>query len=257
MPQLKIGIILLTIICFAFASTILIKSTTGQCKEYYVLHKGDFKFVAYGKISKPSIIDIHDKLKNKKDQLLEYFNLNSMSNVTVKIWSNEQSYLSEQEKAIGAKYPGSTGYVVRQYYPKNNEIRLLNNSQNLAQTALHEFVHLVTLEVNPQFGNNPRWLWEAIAIYKSEEAWKYADKPHLIQGRFDTLTQNINAGFNESGAIYELGYTIGEYIDKTWGREAFSELINSNGNITALAGQSLDEIILDWKRFVEVTYFSN
>jgi hypothetical protein len=30
-------------------------------------------------------------------------------------------------------------------------------------------VHAVSLGVNPRFGNNPRWLWESVALYQNGE----------------------------------------------------------------------------------------
>ena len=39
----------------------------------------------------------------------------------------------------------------------------------LIEAAVHEFAHGVSLHVNPRFGNNPRWLWEAVAIYEQAD----------------------------------------------------------------------------------------
>jgi len=35
--------------------------------------------------------------------------------------------------------------------------------------VVHGFCHAVSLYVSPTFGNNPRWLWEAVALYENAE----------------------------------------------------------------------------------------
>lgn len=122
--------------------------------------------------------------------------------------------------------------------------------------ALHEFVHLVTLHVNPKFTNNPRWLWEAIAIYKSENQWKYANKPQDISPYFKSISENLNADFNDNTDIYEVGYTVAEYIDKRWGNDALVELVKTNGDLNVVLNISMGEFIAGWSSFVENTYFN-
>jgi hypothetical protein len=81
----------------------------------------------------------------------------------------------------------------------------------------------------------------AIAVYKSAQPWKYASSPQLIRNRFDGLAQELSLNY-ETEAIYEVGYTIGEYIEKTWGERALGELIKSNGDFSVLTDTSFNEV---------------
>lgn len=137
---------------------------------------------------------------------------------------------------------------------KAGELRLFAGRQDLPETALHEFVHLVTLEINPSFANSPRWLWEAIAIYKSEQQRKYAEDPNSIRNRFESMAQRLQEG-RDAGVIYEVGYTIGEFIENTWGQEVLISLIKSSGDFSVLTEKSLDQVFLEWKGFVNKKYF--
>ena len=35
--------------------------------------------------------------------------------------------------------------------------------------SVHEFAHAVSLALDPSFSNNPRWFWEAVAVYEARE----------------------------------------------------------------------------------------
>lgn len=255
MKRLKVLLVACGVVLLLGAGAAFFVMGVGSCSDCKVLDKEGFKFVYDHDILEEEIEAIHSLLISRKPALLADFKLDAMRKVIVRVWSDREGYLAEQEASLGVRYPASLGYVWFTLFPSNREIRILNQGDGVAQTALHEFVHLVTLELNLNFANNPRWLWESIAVYKSEARWKYADKPYLIQQRFDGLASALNADANASGAIYEVGYTIGEYIESTWGKAAFITLVNSNGDIESLAGKPLAEVVLDWKAFVLDKYF--
>lgn len=249
-------LILLAVVVFSAVAVAIPFVKTEQCDGCYELDKGDFRYVIYDGMPESTIRSIHRRLMESKPEILKSFNLKAVPKIIVRVWGNAESYLSEQEKAIGQRYPGSHGYVTLKRGVKAGEIRLFAGRQDLPETAVHEFVHVVTLEVNPSFANNPRWLWEAIAIYKSENSWKYAEQPDMIRGRFEALAQLLFTK-GDTGAVYELGYTIGQYIAETWGEDALIELIESNGEFSGLTDKPIQEIFQGWKKFVEATYFSS
>ena len=43
-------------------------------------------------------------------------------------------------------------------------------SSGMVSHLVHEFAHCVSLQVNPRIANNPRWLWESVAIYESRQS---------------------------------------------------------------------------------------
>ena len=222
------------------------------CDSCYESDKGQFKFVLYDGTSPAIIPSIHNELLLKQAPLMKSFGLDSIPVITVRVWQSQKAYLDEQERSIGQRYAFSTGYIE----PKSNEIRLLYFGGEIQRTALHEFVHLLTLQINPNFANNPRWLWEAVAIYKSEDYWFHMNNRSAIKGRFDGLVQDLYNKPNSSSAVYELGYTVGEFIERSWGEGAFVDLIKSNGDPSQLTDQPIESLFYDWEKFVKTTYLS-
>lgn len=222
------------------------------CDDCYESDKGQFKYVLHNGTSPSVIPSIHNTLLLNRVPLMKTFELDSMPTVTIRVWRDQKAYLDEQERSIGYRYAFSTGYIE----PKSNEIRLLYFGGEIHKTALHEFVHLLTLQVNPNFANNPRWLWEAIAIYKSEDYWFHLSNRNAINRRFDGLIQELYINPNTSSAIYEVGYTIGEFIEHSWGNRAFVDLIKSNGDVSKLTEQPLESLFSDWEKFVKTTYLN-
>ncbi|RPF23929.1 hypothetical protein [Vibrio crassostreae] len=222
------------------------------CDSCYESDKGQFKFVLYDGTSPAIIPSIYNELLLKQAPLMRSFGLDSIPVITVRVWQSQKAYLDEQERSIGQRYAFSTGYIE----PKSNEIRLLYFGGEIQRTALHEFVHLLTLQINPNFANNPRWLWEAVAIYKSEDYWFHMNNRSAIKGRFDGLVQDLYNKPNSSSAVYELGYTVGEFIERSWGEGAFVDLIKSNGDPSPLTDQPIESLFYDWEKFVKTTYLS-
>ena len=103
-----------------------------------------------------------DRLESEFARILGALELSSVPGVTVRIWQDESTYAAELVRYFGVRYQ-ATGYITGP-----SELRLLATAQ-LGQNAVHEFVHAASLAVNPSFANNPRWLWETVALYENGE----------------------------------------------------------------------------------------
>ncbi|TCN64590.1 hypothetical protein [Vibrio crassostreae] len=252
-PKSIVTFLFLTMSALALVVAFVLQIRGEQaCDSCYESDKGQFKFVLYDGTSPAIIPSIYNELLLKQAPLMKSFGLDSIPVITVRVWQSQKAYLDEQERSIGQRYAFSTGYIE----PKSNEIRLLYFGGEIQRTALHEFVHLLTLQINPNFANNPRWLWEAVAIYKSEDYWFHMNNRSAIKGRFDGLVQDLYNKPNSSSAVYELGYTVGEFIERSWGEGAFVDLIKSNGDPSLLTDQPIESLFYDWEKFVKTTYLS-
>jgi len=160
--------------------------------------------------------------------------------VTVKIWNNSYYFQLELMKITGQRVPGVTGYVVSE-----NEFRLLNEG-DLRKNALHEFAHLVTVNVNPKVANNPRWLWEAIAIYESMDYVDPKEVAYLREGKYPTLAELNSEVVPQLYMIYDVGYILAEFIITTWGKDKLIELIKKTGDISLVLGISTDAFQKLW-----------
>lgn len=69
--------------------------------DRFTLDKRGFLYVAHDDLSQTIIGDIHKELEHNKQRLLEDFKLDSLHKVSVQIWSEESSYLAEQQRVLG------------------------------------------------------------------------------------------------------------------------------------------------------------
>ena len=209
-----------------------------------------FNLVLHDSLEYNDVAHIMEALDANYDQIKLHFGITELPEITIQIWADEEHYQDAMEATLGMRFPGSRGYVTG-----DRELRLLYHRRLSAQKeAVHEFVHVVSLNVNPNFGNNPRWLWEAVAQYEAEEFRDPRDVDYMKEGNYPTLAQ-LNEGFNTGRSIYDVGYLLVAYIIDEWGSDALLELIKSNGDLEAVL--SVDEQTFEkgWYQFVEARYF--
>jgi hypothetical protein len=136
------------------------------------------------------------------------------------------------------------------------------------KTAVHEFTHCFQLnilikeafkkwdweddaEFNRAFEKKfsdeyPQWFWEALCIYLAGEVnsiMRYAMK--------DPLTLD---DLNHSNQIYNVGYTLIEYIVDTWGKDKIPDLITSYVDLEEVLKVSEADFEEGWRYFVKEEY---
>lgn len=225
-----------------------------------------FNYVLHDDLKYEDITSIKEKLENNVSRLLNDFELdtNSLKEFNVNIWHDKETFLNTMEKKIGYRYDYATGYIgysdIYILYIDNPDVYInatgLLYSFTADEIAEHEFAHSLSLRINSDFSNNPRWFWEVVAIYESEEFYNPNELSYLKAGYFPTINE-LDSGFeNGDYKIYQVGFLIGEYIVSQWGRNGFIELIKQTGNIGKVFGISETEFEFGWKKFVEEKYFN-
>ena len=140
---------------------------------------------------------------------------------------------------------------------------------DMDKVAVHEFTHCVqlniliedaktkygelsNLEFDKKFENEfadkyPQWFWEALCDYeaniKNKSSVNYAMKKGL------TLKE-----LNKSNQIYNLGYTIVEYMVTTYGKDKLPAFIKTYGDFENVFKINEKEFENGWKRYVEDKY---
>jgi len=233
--------------------SIIIINTTACSKESVndttsVSTSRNFTFVLYDGLTQDITAPILKKLEDNYARVLADLKVEKMDPVKIQIWNSEAEFQNIIKKDLGTNFWGATGYV----YGKN-DVRVLNRG-SAAQIALHEFCHAVSMYVNNRIGNNPRWLWEAVAIYESGELVNPKSVSYLAAGNFPTLNE-LNTDYNSSNhKIYSVGYVLSEYIITTWGKDKYVDLIKTNGDVQSSLGVSVQQFEIGWKDFVTKKY---
>jgi len=123
--------------------------------------------------------------------------------------------------------------------------------QNMIRNLIHEFAHCASMKINPTIGNNPRWLWESVAIYEGNYPWDPHMLPYLVNQEappLDTLNTMTNT------MIYQVGYFIAQYINETFGKSVLKELIQNNGDLNSSLHIDGEEFRRKWFEFVKKKY---
>ena len=213
-----------------------------------ILDTDHFAFVLYDGLSESQFENVLIALEHNYQRILTDLEVSNIERITVKIWNDYDHFLDDMENDIGTRYTGATGYIMG-----TSEIRMYNTG-NMSLTAVHEFAHVVSLYVNPTISNNPRWLWEAIAEYESQDFTDPSTLPYLESEGFPTLDE-LSTDYNSSNHyIYDLGYVLLQYIIVNWDHETMIRLIEQNGNIINVLGISVQEFEYGWYAWIEQTY---
>ena len=137
------------------------------------------------------------------------------------------------------------------------------------KTAIHEFTHCVQLNIliseaqkeitnreqddfNKVFEEKflkeyPQWFWEAICDYE-------AGMVNNISVKYGMAKNLTLRELNKSNQIYNVGYTIIEYIVATWGKDKIPMLITSYVDIERVLNVSEPEFEKGWIEFVSERY---
>ena len=183
-----------------------------------------------GQASTTTVQSAADALERQYARVLTDLNVTSLDPITVRIWQDDDSYYAALDRYFGVHYQ-SNGYITGK-----DELRVLAVAQ-LDVNVVHEFCHAVSLSVSSTFANNPRWLWETVALYENGELVPPRTLDYLVRGAYPSLA-DLNADPNAGRQIYELGYVIGEFIVAHWGRAGLLDLIRAHGDVNAVFGRT-------------------
>jgi hypothetical protein len=170
-----------------------------------------------------------------------------VGSLAVEVWQDEASFYAAMERYFGRRYP-ATGYVTG---PATLRVLMVPRVERI---ATHELCHALSLRVNPTLGNNPRWLWESVALFENGERVDPRTIPYMAEGRFPTLFQ-LDADPGVSRQVYEVGYLIGEFVVARSGRAGLLGLIRSSGDVRTLGFATPRAFEEAWAAFVRARYF--
>jgi hypothetical protein len=172
--------------------------------------------------------------------------VNATRTFAVRVWQDSAAWSAEVQRHFG-RLIDTAGYVTGP-----DELRVLAVPQ-VSRHATHELAHCVSLYVNPRFANNPRWLWESVALWENGDLVDPRTLDYMVAGLPPTLDE-LNADVTASRQVYEVGYTIGEFVVVRGGPDALVRLIQASGDTVAVLGLSTRQFEEAWYAFVRERY---
>lgn len=223
-----------------------------QKKEENRTLKTEHFNIHYTDLDSVNIQDVADSLENNFNRIISSLQSAEMPTVQVNFYSNIED-LKEAVKEVEPNLPDfAIGLAI-----SVSEIHMLSPNhkgldfQFMVSNTIHEFAHCVSLNINPNFANNPRWLWESVAQFESKQQMNPKSLPYLVGENppsLEELSQFTNT------YIYEVGYFIAEYLVVTKGEKVLNELILNYGDIQATLEMNEEEFTKAWFDFVKVKY---
>jgi len=210
------------------------------------LETAHFKVWA-GRAAPATLSRVADRLEAELPRISADLGVSVFPATTVEVWSDSESFYADMAVTIGQRYDGATGYV---HGPTS--LTILDGS-NADGRATHELAHCVSLRVNSTIGNNPRWLWETVAVYENGEFVDPRTLAYMKNGNSPTLAQ-LNSDYSGGRQVYETGYVLGEFIVTTWGRSGLVGLVQANGDVERVCGLTVAQFEQRWAAFVADKY---
>jgi hypothetical protein len=182
-------------------------------------------------------------------RILGDLGLDQVPAVTVTLYPDRESFRAAVVPLVGSVPAFASGLV-----NGPSQIHVLSPSLSSqwsypdGLTAIvHEFAHCVSLSANPGIANNPRWLWETVALYEAGQIVDPRTLPYMRAHQPPTLAELNRI---ENTAIYEVGGVIGEFVVETWGRGALRELVETGGAIQAVLDVDEARFVGLWFEYV-------
>jgi hypothetical protein len=219
----------------------------------FATHASDHFNLRYTPLDAGSVASTAAALETRSAPILDDLGLQQIPTVTVTLYPDRESFFAAVVPLVGDVPSFASGLV-----SGPSQIHVL--SPNLAAqwsyaeglvAIVHEFAHCASLRVNPSIANNPRWLWETVALHEAGQIVDPRTLPYMRAHRPPALVELDRI---DDPAIYEVGGLIGHFIVETWGREALRELVRTGGRLEAVLGVDGAQFVNDWFEYVRLRY---
>jgi hypothetical protein len=176
----------------------------------------------------------------------------SMGRVTVTLYPDQAALRAGVAPIVGTIPSFATGLVTGPYDVHVVSPNAVPGGYDVGITTIvHEFAHCVTLVVNPGFANNPRWLWESVALYEAGQIVDPRGLAYMTSLQPPTLAQLSQIADTR---IYDVGALIGAFIVETWDGDALPRLVRANGDVASVLGIDEATFVSRWMAYGRARY---
>jgi hypothetical protein len=176
----------------------------------------------YSEVDSDDIDALASRLETDYVKIVSDLKVANLPNTSVRIYSDLQSFHR------GINFPDAPANILATAFGKN-DFRMVSpktagaDSLFIYKGMSHEFTHCVHLNIDYS-PNNPRWLWEGVAMYEADWFLDPKELSYITSKKFPRLASLGN------GMEYELGFVIIEAIRELWGFDTVIGLIKTRGD---------------------------
>jgi hypothetical protein len=196
---------------------------------------------------------IASAVEREYTRILDDLRATAMPAVTVTLYADHAALEAAVRPIVGTIPSFASGLVT-----SSTAIHMMSPSapgwgplDRMQSNLVHEFAHGVSLHLNPRIANNPRWLWESVAIYEARQSVDLRSVSYMAAldpPSFESMASVDNT------RIYDVGYSIAEFIVSRWGQAALTQLVAANGDTASALGVPLADFQRQWFAFVRQRY---
>jgi hypothetical protein len=212
---------------------------------------GHFTF-HYTAIDKDNISRIGDDMEKECDRVLNDLKLKNITPIDIRLYPSKSEFsMALFHSNISTTITGmainkNLIWVISPNYSESGS----SQYQSRLITIVHEFTHCACMNIKP-ISSIPRWLNESIAVYESGRFLNPKSYIYMTNGTPPSLAE-MNIG--DDIKIYEIGYTVIEFIVNKWGKDTVVDLFISDGDIQSVLKISASEFESGWYEFVKKKY---
>ena len=219
--------------------------------EAQIYKTNHFK-IFYTKLDDKNIKEIADSLENNYTRIITNLQSKELPIVGIHFYPDSVSFREGVKSWVrnppvfmqGITLGDSAIHIISPDAPNQDY-------QTMIKGTIHEFAHCVSRHINKTIVNKPRWLWESIAIYESNQTSDPHQLSCIVNQKPPTLKE-LNDWSNTD--IYDVGYFIAEYLVEIKGNDVLNLLIKNNGNIQQTLNMDDKEFTKQWFAFVKKKY---
>jgi hypothetical protein len=192
------------------------------------------------------------RVEAERARIIQDLGVSGMSRVTVTLYPDQASLRAGVAPIVGTIPSFATGLVTGPYAVHIVSPNAQPGAYDRAVVDIvHEFAHCVSLVANPGFANNPRWLWETVALYEAGQLVDPRRLSYMTSLQPPTLAQLSQIA---DVRIYDVGALIGAFVVETWGRDALARLVRANGDVAAVLGVDEATFVSRWMTYARSRY---
>jgi hypothetical protein len=206
----------------------------------------------YPEADASAVAAIAPAVEDRSRRIVEDLRAGGMAPVHVHYYATNSEMASAVRPIAGDIGPSVTGLVTgADRIDVLSPARTGQSSEDAIVTVLHEFAHCVTLHIDAAAGNNPRWLWETIALYEAGQRVDPRTLSYMVAGQVPTLAALSDMSNRQ---IYEVGFVLGEFIVELGGLGALRDLIVRHGDTAGVLGLDTAAFEARWHDFLRQRY---
>ena len=203
-------------------------------------------------IDKVSIEDVAEVLDQHAPRVCSALAHDCQFSVIVELFPDQESFNTYgMNPAMQGYYAYSGNARIQMVSPRNAIPRVDIPYADRVLIAVHEFVHLVNNQINPDL---PVWLNEGVAAYIGHhdlyaDVCQYAFPFELMPALHD-----LQRSYNSVQAADLFSYSVVDYIGNEFGQDTINRLIRSPEAFEEVLGMTRTEFEARWRKYVSEHY---